>query len=276
MRIAAGQMVSTADLKANLRQAETLLEQAAAQGAELVLLPENFALLESSAMLALAHSEQQQQEVYAELSAWARRYGIYLIAGSFPVAQRPDGSMVEHRVRARCLVFDPQGTLLSSYDKIHLFDVDVADAHGRYRESDLIEAGDQLVVVNLPECTLGLSICYDLRFPEMYQRLRAMGADLLLMPAAFTYTTGQAHWECLNRARAVENQCYLLAANQGGQHNPSRRTWGHSMIVDPWGRVLAEQTEEGPGVVVAELQPDLISRCRAEMPVLAHREKVGF
>jgi len=276
MRLAALQMVSTADLEANLKQAEMLVGQAAEQGAELVLLPENFALLESAAMLALAQSESQQQRVMHALENWSRQYSIYLIAGSFPVICRPDGSRLEQRVRARCLVFDPRGQLLTSYDKIHLFDVDVADAHGRYRESDLIEAGDQLVVVSLPDCTLGLSICYDLRFPAMYQRLRDLGADLLLMPAAFTYTTGEAHWESLIRARAIENQCYLLAANQGGQHNATRRTWGHSMVVDPWGRVLAEQTEEGPGVVVADFQSELVRRCRAEMPVQSHRETAGF
>ncbi|MFW1677974.1 carbon-nitrogen hydrolase family protein [Pontibacter sp. JAM-7] len=275
MRVAALQMVSTADLEKNLQQAAGLVQQAAEQGATLLLLPENFALLESAGLLELAHTDSRQQQIHATLADWSRCYGITVVAGSLPVARRPDGSFVQNRVRARCLVFDPQGNLQASYDKIHLFDVDVADAQGSYRESDLIEPGETLQVVKLDRFSLGLSICYDLRFPELYQRLREQGADLLMMPAAFTYATGEAHWECLIRARAIETQSYMLAANQGGCHSKTRRTWGHSMIVDPWGRILAEQIEDGPGVVVADLDPALVRQCRTQMPLLDHRNQAG-
>lgn len=268
-KVAVAQMVSGECVDTNLTQVEALVESAAQAGAKLLLLPENFALLDSRALIDLARKEQTEGRITRLLARLAQRYGIWLIAGSVPV-------LAEAKVCASCIVFDDNGVIQGSYNKIHLFDVDVADAHASYRESDFIQAGENLVAVQTPFGCIGLSICYDLRFPEQFQKLRHMGAEILTVPSAFTYVTGQAHWEVLLRARAIENQCFVLAANQGGEHTPSRKSWGHSMIIDPWGEILAEKSEQGQGLAIADIDLQQLYDRRQAMPVMQHRDKVGF
>jgi len=275
-RLALIQMVSTEDTEANLAQLQPLLQQAADQGARLAVLPENFALFDSAALRPFAEREQASAYVANWLADQARRLGLWIVAGSLPQARRPDGSeLPAPLIRSASLVFDDQGEQVARYDKIHLFDVDVADGQGAYRESAYVEAGDQLQVVDTPCGRLGLTICYDLRFPEQYQRLRAMGAELISVPSAFTYVTGQAHWELLLRARAIETQCYLLGVDQGGWHNERRQTWGQTLCVDPWGQ-LTGQLEMGPGVLLQDISAETLQQVRQKMPVLRHREQAGF
>ena len=269
--VAAIQMVSTRDLAANLRDAARLLSEAAAQGARVVGLPENFAVLSTSDMLACGRTEAGDAPVIRRfLSDRARALGLWIVGGSLPLAARPDGSDIEDRVRASCLVFDDQGREVGRYDKIHLFDARVDDAHGHYRESDTFEPGDQVVTLDTPVGRLGLAICYDLRFPELYGALREAGAELISVPAAFTAVTGAAHWQVLTRARAIETQCYLLAAGQGGEHPGPRWTFGHSAIIDPWGGVLVEQ-DQGEAALLASRDGAEQAAIRQRMPVQQHR-----
>lgn len=268
------QMVSTNTVAENLLQAEMLLTEAAQQGAMLAVLPENFALLDTANLRGLA--ESGLEEVVQFLCRQAVEKGLWIVAGSLPMVTTPQGDDVPlPHVRSVCLVIDALGQIRARYDKVHLFDVDVADAQGSYRESDSVDPGDELVVVDTPLGTLGLTICYDLRFPEQYQRLRDAGAELIAVPSAFTYLTGEAHWEVLLRARAIENQVYMLGVNQGGKHSPARKTWGHSMVVDPWGGVVAG-CEMGAGVVLATIDLDALADLREKMPVQAHRHQSGF
>ncbi len=274
MKVAAIQMVSGPDVKENLRRCQPLLVEAASQGVQLVVLPENFALFDSSSLLGLGQQERTSEgEVRQFLSQQAKALGIYVIAGSLPVAARPDGTPLDSRVRAACLCFAPDGQEAGRYDKIHLFDVEVADAQGQYRESAQIEPGDSLTLLAVDSWKIGLSICYDLRFPVLYARLRLAGADIVVVPAAFTALTGAAHWEVLLRARAIENQVYVIAANQGGVHSPMRSTWGHSMIIDPWGVVMAHATT-GEAVISAELSRTSLQDVRQRMPVTVHYQDV--
>ncbi|HMN74768.1 MAG TPA: carbon-nitrogen hydrolase family protein [Burkholderiaceae bacterium] len=271
MRIAAVQMVSTPDVGRNLAAARRLVARAAADGAALVALPEYFCLLghHERDKIALAEAPGDGTIQHA-LSAMARESGVWLVGGTLPM--RIEG--VSDRALNACCVYAPDGALAARYDKMHLFSFKTAGED--HDESRVLRAGDRPVAFDAavaPGATLrvGLSICYDLRFPELY---RALGApapcDLLCVPAAFTYPTGEAHWELLLRARAVENQCYVIAAAQGGRHENGRRTWGHSMIVDPWGEVLA-CLAEGEGVVGAELDLERIAGVRRRLPALAHR-----
>lgn len=273
-RVALLQMISTADLESNLEQATGLLKHAAEQGAVLAVLPENFALLNTEGLRAFAETELDR--VVSLLCAQAVDLGIWILLGSVPMSTSEQGEPVTTpRVRAACLLIDSLGNIRARYDKLHLFDVDVADQQKTYRESEFVEAGDDLVVVDTPVGALGLSICYDLRFPEQYQRLREAGAELIAVPSAFTHVTGQAHWEVLLRARAIENQVYILGCNQGGANGEGRESWGHSMIVDPWGRLIA-QCQKGSGSVVAEIDLEYLADIRQKMPVLAHRHRTGF
>lgn len=273
-KLAVAQMVSGECVDANLEAVEQLVEEAANSGAQLLLLPENFALLDSRALIDLARDELETHRIHNLLSSLAKKNGLWLIAGSVPVLV--DNDAQQDKVWASCLVFDSQGRLKASYNKVHLFDVDVADAHASYRESDFIQAGNDLVTVDTPFGCLGLAICYDLRFPEQFQKLRQMGAEIITVPSAFTYVTGEAHWEVLLRARAIETQCFVLAANQGGEHSPSRKSWGHSMIIDPWGEVLAVKVPAGDGLVMAEIDLKSVQDRRKAMPVMQHRDRVGF
>ncbi|MEE3168585.1 MAG: carbon-nitrogen hydrolase family protein [Pseudomonadota bacterium] len=270
-RVAAIQMVSTHDIDANLDDARRLLAEAAAQGASVAVLPENFAILATRQMPDCGRREAgPDPQIRAFLAQQARSLGLWIVGGSMPLAQRPDGSDIADRVRATCLVFDDQGREVARYDKIHLFDALVEDAHGQYRESDTFEPGDQVVTVDTPAGKLGLAICYDLRFPELFRALRAEGVDWICLPSAFTWQTGDAHWHPLIRARAIENQVWVVAPGQGGQNSSRRRTYGHSLICDPWGRIVAE-IGEGPGVVSAELDTAQVENLRTRMPVWEHR-----
>lgn len=264
-RIAVVQMVSGTDVEANLQQAEHWVTQAATAGAKLILLPENFALFDSQQLLALACQEAEQQRISSWLSALAKRLSIWLLAGSVPLR-----STDPKRVRQSLLVANPHGEVCARYDKRHLFDADVADQKGRYRESDWIEPGAHPVVVGTDCGTVGLSICYDLRFADHYWQLRDLQAQLLVVPAAFTKVTGEAHWEVLLRARAIETQCYVLGANQGGKHSPERETSGQSMIISPWGTVLA-RLEQGEGFAIADIDLGELDTLRTKMPVAKHR-----
>ncbi|MFI7081911.1 carbon-nitrogen hydrolase family protein [Micromonospora sp. NPDC049903] len=263
MRVAVCQLNSRDDRKANLVAAEALIDRAAHAGADLVLLPEYVDYLGPSAGMPAA--EPVDGEVGRFFADVARRRGIWLIAGSF----HESGPDPEHTWNTT-LVFDRSGTLAASYRKIHLYDVEIP---GRvsYRESATVAPGDRPVVVDVEGVRVGLSICYDLRFPELYRQLASDGgAHLLVVPAAFMMHTGRDHWEVLLRARAIENQCFVAAAGQTGDHEPARTCYGRSMVVDPWGSVLS-QVPDGPGFAVADLDLDRLARIRAELPSLANR-----
>lgn len=270
-QVAAIQMVSTHDIEANLADAERLLTEAAGNGARVAVLPENFAVLATGQMVECGLTESQGEPVIRSfLARQAKTLGMWIVGGSLPLARRPEGSAIQNRVRAACLVFDDHGQEVARYDKIHLFDAVVEDSHGQYRESDTFEPGDQVVTVDTPVGKLGLAICYDLRFPELFRLLREQGADWVCLPSAFTWQTGDAHWHALIRARAIENQIWMVAAGQGGQNSERRRTYGHSLICDPWGSVVSELAE-GPGVVAAELDAERLAQLRKQMPVWSHR-----
>ena len=234
LKAAVVQMCSSNDIDDNLAHIDALLaplyEARLSQPIDLILLPECFAQLGGN----VAAFGKNTTEVRQWMAETARRHSAWLIGGSIPFQVD-----AEQNSRASCFVFNPRGLLESRYDKIHLFDANVADKHRLYRESNDYSAGNQPFVVDIGEAKIGLSICYDLRFPELFRKLVSAGANILTVPSAFTHATGQSHWEVLLRARAIENQCYVLAANQGGIHSNKRQTWGHSMIISPWGEVLA-------------------------------------
>jgi deaminated glutathione amidase len=263
MKIAAVQMISGPDVAPNLATAGRLIGEAAAQGATLVALPEYFPLIGASDADRLAAREHEGEgPIQAFLSSTAKAHRVWLVGGSLPlVADDPS------RLRNTALVFDAQGKRVARYDKIHLFGFRKGSEF--YDERATIEAGHLSVALDTPVGRTGLAICYDLRFPELF---RAFGTvDLIVLPAAFTETTGRAHWEILLRARAVENQCYVLAAAQGGRHPNGRMTHGNSMIIDPWGEIVARM-DKGEGVVVAELDPQRIVEVRTSLPALQHRK----
>ncbi|WBU40127.1 carbon-nitrogen hydrolase family protein [Marinobacter alkaliphilus] len=270
-QVAAIQMVSSHNLAGNLAEAEALLRDAAAQGAKVAVLPENFAVLATAQMRECGRQESGGESVIRRfLSGQAERLGLWIVGGSMPLATRPDGSDVPDRVRASCIVYNDQGEEVARYDKIHLFDAMVEDSHGQYRESDTFEPGDQVVTVDTPAGRLGMAVCYDLRFPELFRALREQGAEWVCLPSAFTWQTGDAHWHPLIQARAIENQVWVVAPGQGGQNSERRKTYGHSLICDPWGRVVTE-LDEGPGLVVADLDMEKLNQVRARMPVWEHR-----
>lgn len=276
--VGAVQMVSGDSVTENLTDAHKLLKEAADRGAQLVLLPENFAHLSDRGSFAVAEpfvedgdADNALHPIQHALQRWAAELGIWLVAGALPLLERPDGTATEGgRSRSASLLYDDKGVLRARYDKMHLFDVEVDDAAGSYRESASIEPGEKTRVASTPWAELGLSICFDLRFPELYRQLAAAGAEILLVPAAFTHTTGQAHWMPLLRARAIENGCFVIAANQGGVHSEKRRTWGHSVIIDPWGEVLAE-AGAGEAVITAALGAEKLAKVRRNMPLLSMR-----
>jgi predicted amidohydrolase len=263
MKIAAVQMISGPEVAPNLATAGRLIAQAAAEGARLVALPEYFPLIGASDEQRLTARETEGsgpiQDFLAETAA---KHRLWLVGGSIPLAADDPA-----RLRNSCLVFDDCGRRVARYDKIHLFGFTKGEES--YDEAATIEAGSRPVAFDLPFGRVGLAICYDLRFPELFRTLGTV--DLLVIPAAFTETTGRAHWELLLRARAVENQCYVLASAQGGVHPTGRRTWGDSMLVDPWGVVLA-RLAKGEGVVAGELDPARIAEVRNSLPTLKHRK----
>jgi predicted amidohydrolase len=271
MKVAALQMVSTPDLGRNLATATRLVAEAAAMGAGIVALPEYFCLMGRRDGDKLAIAERSGDgPIQSALADLARHHGVWVIGGTLPVAADPAAprGAAPARVLNRCCVFAPDGRVAAHYDKLHLFAFD--NGSESYDEGRTLAAGTEPVAVDCGALRVGLSICYDLRFPELYRALMAPPCDLIVVPAAFTYTTGRAHWELLLRARAVENQCYVLAAAQGGTHENGRRTWGRSMVIDPWGEVLACR-DEGEGVVLAEVDPQRIAEVRRQLPALAHR-----
>lgn len=267
--IASLQMVSTPRLKDNLEVAQTLIQQAAQQGAKLVLLPEYFCFMGHKDTDKLALAEPfGEGPIQAFIAHQAQQYGVFIIAGTIPL-QVPPNELTEGepvRVYNSSLVFSPEGQCIARYDKIHMFCFSSGKEH--YDEAQVLKPGTQPVVADILGLRVGLSVCYDLRFPELFRRMAPL--DLIVMPAAFTYTTGQAHWELLNRTRAVENQCYVLACGQGGKHENGRRTFGHSMLVGPWGEV-ENVREEGQGVVLGRLDPVKIQQVRTSLPALSHR-----
>lgn len=266
MRVAAIQMNSGADVSANLNLADRLLAEAAADGVGLAVLPENFALMPLQSRDKTAHAEQPGSGPIQDfLKTASKRHEMWIVAGSMPLVS-PD----TERVYGACPVHDAAGQLQAWYRKLHLFDVKLPDAGESYQESWSMYPGDDLVCVDSPIGRIGLAICYDMRFPEMFRRLVDDGATVFTLPAAFTKPTGEAHWHTLLRARAIENLAYVIAPGQYGDHPDERTTYGHSMIVDPWGRVLAEQAA-GNAVVAADIDPELPARLRAEFPALANR-----
>lgn len=268
MELAVIQMVSQADLAVNLERARHLLQQAAREGARLAVLPENFAAMGRRDAAAIARAEAVGEgPILPALRRCARDFGLWLVAGTVPLP--PDGQP-DGKPRACSLLLDDQGETVARYDKLHLFDVDVQDGRARYRESDDYAHGQRVVVAQTPVGRLGLSVCYDLRFPELYTQLREAGAELISVPSAFTAVTGAAHWEVLIRARAIETQCYVLAAAQGGEHPGPRHTHGQAAIVDPWGRLIAQQAM-GEAVLLSSRDTAEQAAIRERMPVQAHR-----
>jgi nitrilase len=262
-RLAAIQMVSGPRVADNLAAAGRLVAEAVAQGAELVVLPEYFPIIGAADADRLQARERfGAGQVQSWLAESARTHGIWLVAGSIPLA-----ATAADKMRNASLVFDPFGACVARYDKVHLFGF--AQGDESYDEASFIEPGTQPVAVDTPFGRIALSICYDLRFPELYRSLGPV--DLILVPAAFTETTGRAHWEVLLRARAIENQCYVLAAGQGGRHENGRLTHGNSMIIDPWGEIL-DRKVKGPGIAIADLDHERIADIRGRLPALAHRK----
>lgn len=265
-QIAALQMASAPQVQPNLLEAKRLLQESAQKGAVLAVLPENFAMMsmQDADLLSIAE-EPGRGPLQDFLANQASRLKMWVVGGTIPLrATRED------RVRAACLVFNDQGEVVARYDKIHLFDVHVPDSAEHYSESGIIEPGQSLVTVDTPVGRMGLAVCYDLRFPELFRGLLDQGAEFVVIPSAFTALTGQAHWEILLRARAIENQYFVLAAAQGGFHLNGRETHGHSALIDPWGRIDS-MLARTPGVLVADLHCDCVDRIRRLFPAVRHR-----
>lgn len=262
------QLTSGPEVAANLASARTLLERAHTEGATFAALPENFAIM--------GHKEADKLEVGEEfgegpiqsfLAHTARELRLWILGGTVPIrVQNSPG-----KVAAASLLFDDHGRCVARYDKIHLFDVDIPGREERYRESATIAAGHSATVVTTPVGRLGMAVCYDVRFPELFRVMQSQGAEVMSLPSAFTAPTGKAHWEILLRARAVENLSFVLAPAQGGHHANGRETHGDSMIVDPWGHVLARVAAPGPGLAIAEIDHTLLQELRARFPALNHR-----
>jgi nitrilase len=264
--VAALQMASGPQVQANLMEAARLIKEAAARGASMVVLPETFAM-----MGALESERVKVAETFGDgpiqtfISQQAKKYGVWIVAGTIPI--RSDDSV---RVYAASILYDAQGKVAARYDKMHLFDVILSENQEIYTESDTTVARQNPVVVETPFGKVGMAVCYDLRFPELFRRLSEQGTQILVLPSAFTESTGRAHWEVLLRARAIENLCYVVAPGQGGYHVSGRTTYGHSMIIDYWGRVR-EVLEKGTGVVITDIDLDALEQTRKTFPVLSHR-----
>ena len=265
MRVGVVQMNSTDDLRANLEQARRLVASAAGQGAQLVALPENFAYLRSEGT-PFPCAQGLDGEIVDSVRELAREHDLWLLGGTFPEARSEDA-----RVSNTSMLVSPEGELRAVYRKIHLFDVDLrSSGGGRFTESETVAPGKEVVVAPTPFGGLGMSICYDLRFPELYRAMAAQDARWIAVPSAFTPETGKDHWEVLLRARAIENQVFALAPAQCGRHSASRASYGRSLIADPWGRVIA-QAGDRPAAIVAECDPEEQDRVRAALPALRHR-----
>ncbi len=265
-KCAAIQMASSPSISANLLEADKLIGEAARAGAKLVALPENFALMgEHESDKLNAKEPDGSGPIQNFLSSVAKKYGVWVVGGTIPLAADN-----ENKVRAACLIYNGQGERVARYDKVHLFDVNVPGTSEVYRESDSIECGTDPLVIDTPFGKLGVAVCYDLRFPEFFRKMVEQGMEILVIPSAFTAETGAAHWEILLRARAIENLCYVIAPNQGGFHLNGRKTFGHSMIIDPWGVVL-DCYKTGGGFVCADIDRGRLERVRGAFPALNHR-----
>ena len=264
MRLAAIQMSSSDDLKANLDAAEALVTTAARTGARFIALPENFAYMRREG-LHFPCAQECDGPILNRVKQWARSLDCWILAGTFP--ERIPG---EERVFNSSALVSAQGEIVAVYRKIHLFDVELGGNAGSYRESASVAPGQEIVVHESPLFSIGLSVCYDLRFPELYRSMAARGAKIITVPSAFTPSTGRDHWEVLLRARAIENQVYIVAPAQWGTHNEKRSSYGRSLIVDPWGTVIA-QAADRPGLVLAEYREEDLQTIRQAMPVFAHR-----
>ena len=265
-QLAALQMTSGPRLAENLEQAAELIQQAVEQGAKLVVLPENFALMSDSPEDKLSIREKEGEgPIQAFLAKTALQQKIWLVGGSFPLYSQDRGKAYN-----ACPIYNDKGEQIACYKKIHLFDAKVKPGLEVYEESRLIEAGSEVVAVKTPYGVLGVAICYDLRFPELFRQLAWLGAEIIAVPTAFTVKTGEAHWEVLMRARAIENFCYLVGACQTGTHESGRQTYGHSLIIDPWGTVLSS-LQEGRGVVKAAFSNEHLQQIRQDFPVHQHR-----
>ncbi len=265
-KVAAIQLASGSNVSANLLETQRLAEQAVKEGAAMIVLPENFAFMGNACSDANALREEPGDgPLQSFLSQLAKRLGIWIVGGTIPIE-------ADHAAkwRAACTVYDDRGKQVARYDKQHLFDVNLIESDEQFVESESIEPGDRVVVLDSPVGRLGVSVCYDLRFPEIYRAMVDRGVEVIALPAAFTAITGRAHWEILVRARAIENLSYVIAAAQGGFHVGGRETYGHSMIVDPWGTKLAER-ERGSGFVAAHIDPDFQHTTRRNFPCLDHR-----
>lgn len=267
-RVAVIQMVSGDNFEKNLEEASSLIHQAAGQHAEFVLLPEYFSIISDNEQDKVKLCEPFGSGPLQDfLSSQSKAHNIWLMGGTIPL-QSEDTD----RVYNSCLLYNPEGNVSARYEKTHLFDVNVNDQQNEsYNESNTIKAGDKVVTATTPFAQIGMSICYDLRFPELYRKMLAENIKLITVPSAFTYSTGKRHWETLLKARAVENLCYVMAANQGGKNTKSRTTWGHSMIISPWGDILAS-IEEGPGIAIADLDFMEQTKLRKSFPALNHRK----
>ncbi|WP_288401520.1 carbon-nitrogen hydrolase family protein [uncultured Acinetobacter sp.] len=271
--LSVAQMNSQNDIEANFIVIESLIQQSKAQAAELIVFPENFVCFAAGKQRETA---AQFESIQQRLEQLAHRYQIWIIAGTLPCPFRPDGSIIDDgRVRTVSLCISPERTE-ARYDKIHLFDVQVSDAVGGYQESKFFEPGDQVVVAKTPFGNIGLMVCYDLRFPELALILRQQGANILTAPAAFTYTTGQLHWQLLLQARAMDSQCYVLGAAQQGWHGEQRQTWGHAGITNSRGQLLEMITAEGHGLITSSFDLAEQNNIRLAMPLMQHRKLINY
>lgn len=263
--VAAIQMASAPQSDANLLEAGRLIQSAKEQGAELMILPENFSLMGMEEIVQVQIREKYNDgPIQSFLSEQAKKHNVWLLGGTIPIeCDDPN------KILSASILYNSDGEVVARYDKIHLFDVEL-EGEESYKESETIANGTQTVVADTPFGKLGLAICYDLRFPEMFRQLLDQGAEIIALPSAFTATTGKAHWECLVRARAIENLCYVIASNQGGYHLNGRNTYGDSMVVDPWGNVL-NRLSRGAGVVLADIDIDRLKNTRRTFPCLDHR-----
>jgi deaminated glutathione amidase len=267
-RVATIQMVSTANVDENLASAAMLIKQAAKQDCEFALLPEYFPIISDNEEDKLLHRETfGSGPIQNFLAEQAIDHGIWLMGGTIPLETGES-----NRVYNSCLLYSPDGKVVARYEKMHLFDVQVDNNDNEsYNESHTISPGNKVVVAQTPFAPIGMSVCYDLRFPELYRSMLDQDITLITVPSAFTFATGKRHWEILLKARAVENLCYVIAANQGGQNTSRRTTWGHSMIIGPWGDILAE-VKQGPGIAVADLDFNYLEGLRKTFPALTHRK----
>lgn len=261
MKLALVQCTSSANIEANIAMLSPMIAHAARQGAQLVATPENSFYMETSGVKLPAYTQDNHPGLLAA-QEWARTHNIWILVGSIFCAAGADKSY------NRSLLIDPKGKVSAAYDKIHLFDVEVGDGQ-IYRESARIAPGNKVIITMLPECMLGMTVCYDVRFPHLYRNLAKQGAQLIAVPAAFTQITGEAHWHILLRARAIENGCFIIAPAQTGEHAGGRRTYGHSLVVDPWGTIIADGGTE-PGVTVVDIDLSEVEKVRKKLPSLEH------